>query len=80
MKIIDRIDINKIEPIIWIDYNIEFPNYMSDKLKEIAEKQSEIFERLAIEALSLESLTKLFKMTKEELKIRWIEQIEWINL
>jgi hypothetical protein len=50
--------------------DFDFPNPMKDILKQIAEKQSELFDKTAIESLNIKALLKLYELTITELKLR----------
>lgn len=48
---------------------------LSDKLKEISEKQWELFDMKAVKLLNDEALVKLFRMSQREIEIRNLHHI-----
>ena len=63
-----------------MDFEIPNNTLLEDKLKEIAEKQSEAFDDKAIKSLNQEAIMKLFTLCIDELKERGVIQIRWLNL
>ena len=67
---------------LWIDIDcsIESNDFLNKVLSEVTKKQAELFDKKCLEALQNEALINLFRLTIEELKVRWFKSVYWIEI